>query len=435
MLIVLSGCGAGWQPVSDVGQVDVPDAAMASPDGRALMPWGTWAATLAVRPCALDSVLTVNTTDDELEGGTGLNALAAAGARLSLVEALWLAANHPGPDTITFDPTIFPVDSPSTIVIDGSHDVPRTLAPVCIDARDRGVIVTWGPARTSDNSARFVWPIENGSLQIGLEMVDPMALRVTSGGQVAGCHFTIQPSTTQSLSFVNLEGGTAGPGNVAEGRAVAVTGTGTVIKSFFGLNPLTGKSNPSHLAITTGGNLIVEESIILASATGVMSVGRLTLKNNSIGIARDAPVFGRHAEISQTGVVLLGGPARIEGNVIRALDEAVEVYPNVIATFTHNQVLAPAGIRLNGTSQLQAPTITGISSGEVRGTCSTPGHIELFSGTTPDFLADVFVGEGACDASGQWVISITPRGDFSLVATLTQASGNTTPFSAPVAVP
>ncbi|MHB8875038.1 MAG: hypothetical protein ACYC8T_15240, partial [Myxococcaceae bacterium] len=76
------------------------------PDGGAeAPPWGRHVAALGLPDCpAAAPVMVVNTLDTGLSGGRRIDDPALAGPVLSFPQAMWIAANRPGPDTVRFDP-------------------------------------------------------------------------------------------------------------------------------------------------------------------------------------------------------------------------------------------------------------------------------------------------------------------------------------------
>lgn len=113
--------------------------------------WGQFVATLGIAACIDGGVLTVESAGDELGGGTSLNARANAGATLPFREALFIAANSPGPHRILFDSTTFtPGSAPTIVIIDAGVPFPPPLTATCIDARDRAVVIDFR-LRTGDS--------------------------------------------------------------------------------------------------------------------------------------------------------------------------------------------------------------------------------------------------------------------------------------------
>ena len=76
--------------------------------------------------------LLVTTTDDELDGGAAITTVAQAGgaADLSLREAIVIANNRYGPDTIRFDSAVFPAASERTIAVGAGMTIPEPLPEI-----------------------------------------------------------------------------------------------------------------------------------------------------------------------------------------------------------------------------------------------------------------------------------------------------------------
>lgn len=173
-----------------------PDDATCDPATAACVPqqpWGAFAAALDVPACPPGPVLVVDTTSDELDGPTTLADPLEAGPTLSLVEALWIADNRPGPDTITFDAAVFPVEAPATILFSGQRVVPSPSLEVCLDGRGRGVVLDWAPAAQPQPEDRYspspyLPTLGTGSLWVGLTLLRvPSQLFVFDTAQLAGC--------------------------------------------------------------------------------------------------------------------------------------------------------------------------------------------------------------------------------------------------------
>src|SRR5882672_10086614 len=73
-----------------------------------------------------DLTLRVSITDDRLAGSTTMASraeLPAGTIGLSLREALVIAANNPGPDRVTFDPSAFAAGTPAMIAVGAPLEV------------------------------------------------------------------------------------------------------------------------------------------------------------------------------------------------------------------------------------------------------------------------------------------------------------------------
>lgn len=437
LVAVLGGCDLRFDSYYRVGHESV------GPEGDAgvtrVMPWGTWAASLPVPDCPPGEVLTVDTVADELEGGSTIDDRVQAGERLSLPEALWIAANRAGPDTILFDAEVFPVAMPATILLNGSHALPWVGA-VCIDGRNRGVVVRWSDSARASNSSlalTYIWGLQAGSLQVGLQLLNPPAgLRVESDAQVAGCRFHSEsPNHRPQESLVELLGGAFEPGNVVSGQVYCLRGFGTVRESYFGYNPLTGEKASCLAAVNHLWNSSrIERNVISATGTGVLGGnGSMLFNNNLIGVGHgdillDVP--GSALDVQMVAASI--GP----GNHIRANLVGVGVHTAAApVAITRNSIVAPEGIKyIFGTCPVAKPTIIAASPNQVSGSCPVPGLIEVFSGEAAG-QAETFLGDVACAASENWTLTASPTSGTTLIATLTDAAARTSLFSQPFEVP
>ena len=99
----------------------------------------------ATTPDAPDPTLHVSVTADRMAGPptlTSIGDLPSGTAGLSLREALTIAANHPGPDLVVFDPAVFPVATPVTLAL-GAELVIAGDATT-LDATGAGVVLAPG---------------------------------------------------------------------------------------------------------------------------------------------------------------------------------------------------------------------------------------------------------------------------------------------------
>lgn len=445
VIVAMGACDLRFDSYYHVGREAVgfpeDDAGVAQ-----VMPWGTYAATLPVPDCPPGAVLTVDTSAEEYEGGNTLSDRAHAGERLSFPEALWIAANRPGPDTILFDSDVFPVDAPATILIQGGRPLPQDISPVCIDGRNRGVLVRWSDSAHTGNSAldsTYIWKIGAGSLQVGLQLeAPPVALQIEHEGQVAGCHLYYELASRRANDLVSLVNGRLGPGNVLSSPGFCMRSSGGAVQdNYFGYNPLTGEDASCMQAMSVYGGSsiisIIEGNVISAINTAVYSVfGSMVFRGNWIGEWR-VPSTRDLIRLKYPRVALSVGSdwATIgPDNVIRAYETGV-VVSSLLATvtITRNSILAPQGIRYETAPPVEAPTITSADSSQVAGTCAVSGRIEVFSGE--EGQAEKFLGAADCGASRTWTLAASAPSGKALTATLTDTAGRTSVFSSPFQVP
>jgi hypothetical protein len=400
--------------------------------------WGEYAARLPVRSCDGERTLVVDTTADERDGGLGITDAAEAGSTLSLVEALRIASNADGPVTIRFDPAVFPVDAPGTIAVGAEAlggAAGLTVRDTCLDARARGVVVTWSPGASSSAA---IWRLQAGSLQIGLTLLRLPWELVVEGAQVAGCRIgtdgeTVFPNGEPEV----FEGGDAllGPGNAVAGAATIDMGVPTgpirVEWSYFGQDPLTREQ--------LGGQFIVDQ---LISPRDVVLVGNVFVavqvwlhtpggrevhfRQNRFGVDERGAVVGFDGlmvtSFMVTPPVTLGPNNLVQGSTSAAIQSAG-------AHITENSIFGNAAAIA---SPIAAPTISAASTTEVRGTCPGVGVVEVFSDAADQ--GETFLGRAACDGAGFVFTGPVPSGR-NVTATFTDETPSTSGFSAPMAVP
>ena len=436
LMLVLVGCADRSTVIGamtlDSGSGD-PDAGAASG-----LPWGAFAAALPVGPCLDGGVLMVDTVADELEGGEALSSPTAAGAHLSFAEALWIAQNTPGPDTILFDAAVFPVEARGTILLRGSYALPQSLANTCIDARNRGVVVHWShSARTgAPSDSAFLFGLGMGSLQIGLELRAIEQGQSVNQAQVAGCRYFSEDGDYEHpvSNQVTLNEATFGPGNVILGLPVGVMGSGTVRGNFIGYDPRTGQNAPPTAGVVLLGPSLVEKNVISAifQAAHIYSDGTI-FRDNVIGFRPDTL-----AELNRPidGVRITNGFARAmvgPGNHIKASNAGVYISSAESVTITRTLITARQPIENRDfTPPVAAPEIVAAGPAQVSGTCSVEGLIEVFSGSS--FAVNEFIGEATCGANRTWTL-VAKVPSTSVLATLTDAQGSTSLFSTPFIVP
>lgn len=403
--------------------------------------WGDFAATLDIPDCpASNPVLTVNTTTNELDGGESITDPSQAGALLSLREAVQIVGNRGIEHTIRFDATVFPATAPGRIIVDNTLGL-MVDVPVCLDARRRGVEISW-------NTEGFLW-FGSGSLVTGLTMLDSRAngIDIAAGMQIAGCRFE-QPLGGKIL--VALAGSTIGPGNVFSGQSNGVdrplyAGTPPEIRgNYFGYDPVSRTLLDLNWAVVAFGPTVISNNVfgrttgtLLASLSGSASVP-LVIEHNYFGVDESGRSLGPGA--SGMYVQATHDPWEVQvgpGNVIRGIDAAavrVEWEPIFGAPqITRNVITGNAsGIEFSPWAPIAPPSLTAATASRVEGTCAVAGTVEVF--TDAGDQGETFVGDIACDGATPWALDITTARGRNLTATLTDTSGATSAFSAPVPV-
>lgn len=414
----------------------------------AVMPWGTYAATLNVPACpAMNPLLRVDTALDELDS-VAIDAPEQAGEHLSLREALWIAHNRLGPDTISFDETVFPVDPPTTILmtkLDGL--LPNALPETCLDGRDRGVVIDW-----PDGTPQVMWPVGPGSLQIGLTFLRMPGEQFVQAGWVAGCRFTtdgwqtVKPHRLYAVMTAS-HGARIGPENVFSNRAPVIVAavTATISDNWFGFDPLTrrrlGPSPIQTFHINAGGKIKYNHfTQVIFRSTFDPGTDTLFFEYNHIGVDQQGRLLRDDSPESAApsiGVSGLTAPSLVgigPSNVIRGQAIAILV-DDARVTITQNNISGnDAGIKFVGSAPI-APSISSATRTLVKGTCAAPGFVELYADEGNQ--GRIFVGLVQCEASGAWSFSenLARAYGLNVTATQTDAAGRTSGFSAPVHLP
>lgn len=418
-----------------IGPASTPPKTDAGTDAQAPLssiPWGTFAAGLDVPPCPAAGALVVDTTADDLDGDLALSDLAQAGPTLSLREAMTIAANRAGPDTIFFDEAVFPVAGEATIHLD-ARTIPSS--PICLDGRHRGVVIDWPRNLTESECSSCIWSVMVGSLQVGLTLNQIPQKQRISGGQIAGCR------TRGSYIHAELVSGTVGPGNVFSGtgawgviRQKGSNSPAEIRGNFFGYDPLLG---PASDAGATGIMLFETTSIrdnVFANPIGLrVHAAASVIEENFFGVDRAGNVLrGLDTGVMAHNSVTLG-----PSNQFRGYGTAILASAYAEVTVTRNSITGnDRAFRWFGdVGPPQGPTLTSITAGNaISGMCPVSGTVELF--TDPGDQGEVFVGSSACEAGTPWTFTAQaplPSGR-NVTATLT-SSRRTSTFSAPLPIP
>lgn len=437
------------------------------------MPWGDYAASLDVPDCPSgNAVLTVNTAADELAGDfIGSTALLSsvqdAGPTLSLREALWIAANNSATAfTIRFDDAVFPVQRPARILLDGPYDFPANVAGACIDGRERGVVVEWPPPEAlaccdyTDLTCRVtcVWGM-SGSLQVGLTLLSaPTRYVVGYGTQVAGCRFNTDGGVSvrgENTATIEVQGDATGfgPGNVVG----AVTGVSyalwvtlpssapaVVRDNYFGYDPTTREHfTVGHRAVGVNGPAAITDNVFVVDTVAIGDGGlppgdatAIVVAGNWLGYlggdadgAAPGQIVATATFVSSTDGRFTVGP----DNVVTGAAAVANVGANGVR-LTRNSLFRNAAVLVAGASPV-APLIGVATTTLVSGTCAVAGLVEVFSDAADQ--GEQFLGDAPCDGPAlTWQLAdpLSPRWR-NLTATLTDAQGRTSTFSAPMAVP
>jgi parallel beta-helix repeat protein len=407
-----------------------------------------------------DVTITVNSIDDTVNpdsfltlreamllatGGLSIGALT-QGECYQVSGAIYLKAGcirtpPPGAasaDTIAFDASVFPPGSPATIAIDDDLPVLST-GDDTIDASAAGVIIELVPAGLYDC---FQITSDNNTVK-GLEIHKcRVGVRIEGGAQ-------------------NTVGG-SGPGerNVISGGGVGVgilgSGTdGNVVKgNFIGTNASGTAAVPNSLGVQIDwgaqGNIIGgsgpgEGNVISGNQSeGVRifsSTSNNVLKGNYIGTDASGtaavPNGTRGVWISGSQNNTIGGTGAGEGNLIAYNeDDGVWVYGTdatgnaIRGNSIHHNVGKGIENTDGGNTELAPPVITGF--GSVIGTACAGCTVDIYSDDEDE--GRVYEGSTTANGAGNWSFSVSLEGP-NVTATATDAAGNTSEFSVPVALP
>jgi hypothetical protein len=130
---------------------------------------------------------------------------------------------------------------------------------------------------------------------------------------------------------------------------------------------------------------------------------------------------------------VIGGIDEGEGNFILATTAGVLVDGDstIGITIRGNSIWANGGARIElsdgGNGGLEAPTVT--NAEPVRGNACAGCFVDVYAG---DGGAQTYEGSAVADAEGRFEIRVNPEGP-TVIATSTDANGNTSAFSQPIA--
>ncbi len=396
--------------------------------------WSEWVDRLGLPACPPAPVLVVTTTASQLDGGGGITDVTQAGPELSLHEALTIAANRAGPDTVTFDPEVFPSDSPRTILVAEELDFPSSLSHVCIDGRGAGVVVQWSQASTQK-----AWSLLDGSAMYGLTLLDlPSELEVTSS-QVAGCRIGTDgvdvffgDSSPPYVIVVHTQAD-IGPGNSFAGRedystAIAVLDSAQVAvrENYFGWDPVTRLD----LALANAVELIGDATIV--GNTVHVDVFGVTIRTNTVPntvVITDNTVVCRNPTQATVGIQVATALGKVGPNVIRDCALGIRADMSTAAAISAHTFIDDL-VAFVTDVVVPPPVIVSATDANATGSCVSAGTVELF---TIDGGTIAYAGAAPCTPGSPWTIDApsTFAPATSLIATLINPDG-TSAFSSPV---
>ena len=436
-------------------------------------PTSTPTATPSPTPTGPPS-LVINTTND-VDDGT-CNA-----THCSLREALYAAAVHTGPDTISFNiPTTDPGYNPATGVWtirpnNTGYDVPADTivdgsigtALASLEAATRPVIEIDGTT-LGQLGYTGLWLFNNVTLR-GL-VVNHFQYGIWVAGTgvtIEGCYVGTDPTGTSArangLDGILVANGATGAiiqGNLLSGnsgggiRLFGESTTGNTLRNnrvgtnAAGMAALPNGGDGIRLHASTHHNVIEQNLVSGNSGIGIhlsdTGTDSNVLRNNRIGT--DAGGMAALANGS-FGVAFFNGPRNNvvgPGNLVAyngldgvLVDGADSFTSTVGNTITANSMTANGRRGIynfrGGNAGLAAPVITTASATQVSGTACANCTVEVFSDAADE--GAIYEGATAANAAGNW--TFTKPGGLTgpyLTATTTDGAGNTSEFSAPVSV-
>ena len=404
--------------------------------------WGTYADDPSIPGCPDAPELLVNTVADELDGGPTISDPAQAGPALSLVEAMWIASNRPGPDTIRFDPTVFPTAAPATIRLSGDNAFPdNPTEPFCLDGRGRGVVVDWDP--NADFRPLSIWRLGRGSLMVGLTLLHmPYELAVVAA-QVAGCRIgtdgTIGFAGARPWALDALGGAQIGPLNALGGQvsvraSLAQPPDAHVFGNDIGRDPLTGALLGGDSGMQLCQPALIEDNVFATPRAFWLTLespgdGALVVRKNRFGVDRAGTPIGSGGRIDSGN--LFADPAIVfSENILR---DVTVVVPASRFQMTRNSFYGAGSLAFSGPAVVDPPTIVTATPTSATLRCGVAGTVEIFSDRAA--LGETFLADASCAAGETISVSIPTTHARNLTATLTDAAQRTSTFSTPVAVP
>lgn len=377
--------------------------------------WGMYAQQLSLPRCADGGVLLVDSLDDEVEGGDDMTDRAAAGATLSLREAIVLAFNTPGRHTIAFDAAVFPPNAAATIQVSQEKNFPGALLDTCIDARGRGVIVEF--QYRDFCSSNCAWSLGRGSLMVGLVLKGAMGKMGLAHAQVAGNRFMVDYQALQAS-----DAAVVGPHNVFGHGSYGVrvdfyagTTIASIENNFFGIEPTTGANLDLLVGLTIFRRIRAINNVSRSAMQLSGSEGGAFTQNQQLGITSSLIVQGSDWLVSQNTLAsAINHPTQTTGN-------------RFIQNIYGGTYTSEAGAT--------APATDG-GVGSLTGTCPAIGQVELYRREGAQWQP--LGGTALCrDGQPTWSITSVELVGGTETKTLFTGlvDGNTGPFSPSFAIP
>jgi parallel beta-helix repeat protein len=217
----------------------------------------------------------------------------------------------------------------------------------------------------------------------------------------------------------------------------------TISGNYIGVDASGGAvGNGDGIGITGGSENVIDRNLISGNGTGVIITGGHDnlLAGNYIGTnaTGDAPIP------NSIGIVLrlvarnnvIGDTAAGMGNLVAynnigiRVEGALATGNTIRGNSIHSNDVHGIQNFDGGNTDLAPPVITGF--GSVMGTACPNCTVDVYS--DDDDQGRVYEGSATADGAGNWTFDGSPEGP-NVTATATDADGNTSEFSAPVALP
>jgi parallel beta-helix repeat protein len=224
-------------------------------------------------------------------------------------------------------------------------------------------------------------------------------------------------------------------GTNAAGDAAVPNGWEGVAISSAAQNNTVGGSTPGEGNVISGNgkdgltiaDSSTDDNVVKGNYIGTNASGTAAVPNGGQGV-----LISTDAQDNT-----IGGTASGEGNTIAFNTEAgvqVDGAATTGNTIRGNSIHSNSGKGIEningGNSEVEPPTITGFAS--VEGTAWPSSAIDVYSDDEDE--GRVYEGSTTADGDGNWSFPGTPEGP-NITATATDSDGNTSEFSAPMAVP
>jgi CSLREA domain-containing protein len=404
------------------------------PSATGLTPTSTATTPPTVSATPGSRVLVVNTTSDTDDQNCDAT-------HCSLREALNAVNDGGAGDTIAFAiPT-------SDRGCDGSGVCTiRLTTPLVELISDRTTIDGFTQPGAHANSAPFGQPI-NASLRIVLDGSSlpaccPSGLDIRSSGNLVrglviqrfrtGINMYNATTTRVEGNFIGTDAaGLTAMGSRCSGISVGSGGTGSSENTIGGSAPaarnLIAGSGCAGVEVGPSGHNRVMGNYIGTDVTGTKALG-----NNGSGVyifnvSQDNKVGGAGGD--EPNLVAFNGQAGIEVNG----GAGAAVRNSLIRNRIHDNGGKGIALISGGNEGLAPPTVAAATSTRVTGTACPTCTVDVFSDATDE--GAIYEGTVVADGAGNWALS-KPAGFAgpNVTATATDANGNTSEFSPPVAI-